>query len=317
MTWVAWRQQRASAVAAAVLLAVGGLVLLASGWQVTAAARDSGLAACVAAGGDCQVLIEAFASRHGAILESVSTLGALLPVVLGVLVGGPLLAREFEQGTYRLAWTQSVTRGRWLAARLAVAGGILVAVAAVAAGLLTWWWGRFDQLAISSRAALERGGLVPVATAVLAFAVATAAGALTRRVVAALATGLVAVLVVAISLNLAAQSWSAPRPRPLPITDPAGHPGPGAGLDDRVLASGDRDRAGRDGSAQALDRRCPGATGGHRAVGRCLAAGGIHRTDRYQPAGRAWQLALAQSALYLVVAALFLALACWRTLRPD
>jgi hypothetical protein len=313
MTWVAWRQQRPATVAAAVLLAVGGLVLLASGWQVAASARDSGLAACVAAGGDCQVLVEAFTNRYGAMLESVSTLGALLPVVLGVLVGAPLLAREFEQGTYRLAWTQGVTRGRWLTARLAMAGGVLVAVAAVAAALLTWWWGRFDHLQISNRAALERGGLVPVATAVLAFAIATAAGALTRRVVAALAAGLVAVLVVAIALNLTAQSWLAPRP--LPIAHPAGQPSPRAGLDDRVLASGYRDRAGRDLSAQALDGLCPGTAG--QAVDRCLAANGIQRIDRYQPASHAWQLALTQSALYLVVAALFLILACWRTLRPD
>jgi hypothetical protein len=313
MTWVAWRQQRPSTVAAAALLAAGGLVLLASGWQVTASTRDSGLAACVAAGGDCHLLVEAFTSRYGAMLESVSTLGALLPVVLGVLVGAPLLAREFEQGTYRLAWTQGVTRGRWLTARLAMAGGVLVAVAAVAAALLTWWWAHFDQLQISNRAALERGGLVPVATAVLAFAIATAAGALTRRVVAALAAGLVAVLVVAIALNLTAQSWLAPRP--LPIAHPAGQPSPRAGLDDRVLSSGYRDRAGRDLSARAVDRECPGTAGP--AVDRCLAANGIQRIDRYQPASRAWQLALTQSALYLVVAALFLALACWRTLRPD
>jgi len=317
MTWVAWRQQRPATVAAAVLLAVGGLVLLASGWQVTASARDSGLAACVAAGGDCHVLVEAFTTRYGALLESVSALGALLPVALGLLVGGPMLAREFEQGTHRLAWTQSVTRGRWLAARLAVAAGVLVAVAAVAAVLLTWWWGRFDQLQISNRAALERGGLVPVATAVLAFAIATAAGALTRRVVAALAAGLVAVLVVAIPLNLAAQSRLAPRPRPLTIAVPAGQPSPRAGLDDQIVRNGYRDRSGRGLSAPAVDRRCPGATGGHRAVDRCLAANGIQRTGRHQPAGRAWQLALAQSAVYLVVAALFLALACWRTLRPD
>jgi ABC-2 family transporter protein len=313
MTWVAWRQQRPSTVAAAVLLAIGGLVLGASGWQVTASARDSGLAACAAAGGDCQALVKAFTDRYGAMLESVSTLGALLPVVLGVLVGAPLLAREFEQGTHRLAWTQSITRGRWLTARLAMAGGVLAAVAAVAAALLTWWWGRFDQLGISNRAALERGGLVPVATALLAFCIATAAGALTRRVVAALAAGLVAVLVVAIPLNLAAQSWLAPRPHP--IVHPAGQPSPRAGLDDRVLPSGYRDRAGRDLSARAVDRLCPGTAGP--AVDRCLAANGIQRVDRYQPASRAWQLALTQSALYLVVAALFLALACWRTLRPD
>jgi hypothetical protein len=315
MTWVAWRQQRPSTVAAAVLLAVAGLVLLASGWQVTATARDSGLAACVAAGGDCRLLAEAFATRYRSLLEPVSLLGSLLPVVLGLLFGGPLLAREFEQGTHRLAWTQSVTRSRWLGVRLAVAAGVLAVVAAVAAVLLTWWWGRFDQLHISSRAALERGSLVPVATAVLAFAVAAAAGAFTRRVVPALAAGLVAVLVVTIALNLAAQTWLAPRP--LTITYPAGQPSPRAGLNDQVLSSGYRDRTGRGLSAQAVDRLCPGTAGGQQPVDRCLATNGIQRIDRYQPASRAWQRALTQSALYLTAAALFLALACWRTLRPD
>jgi hypothetical protein len=314
MTWVAWRQQRPSAVAALALLAVAGLILFASGRQMTAAAHDMGLADCVAATGGCQLLVEAFVDRYRSALEVVSLFGALLPVALGLLLGGPLMARELEQGTHRLAWTQSVTRSRWLAVRLAVAAGVLIAVSALAALLVTWWWGRFDQLGISSRAALERGSLVPVATALLAFSIATAAGALTRRVVPALATGLVAVLAVAIPLNLAAQHWLPPRP--LTIAYPAGQPSPRAGLDDQVLSSGYRDRGGRDLSARALDQLCPG-TAGQRGVDRCLAANGIQRVDRYQPASRAWLLGLAQSALYLAVAVLFLGLAWWRTLRPD
>jgi hypothetical protein len=187
-------------------------------------------------------------------------------------------------------------------------------VSAVAALLLSWWYGRFDQLGISSRAALERGGLVPVATALLAFSIATAAGAFTRRVVPALAAGLVAVLVVGVALNLTAQHRLPPRP--LTITYPAGTPSPRAGLDDQVLSSGYRDRIDRDLSARALDQLCPD-TAGRQAAHRCYAANGIQRVDRYQPASRSWQLAVAQSALYLVVAALFLVLAWWRTLRPD
>ena len=38
----------------------------------------------------------------------------------GVFWGAPLVARELESGTYRLAWNQSVTRGRWLATKLVV-----------------------------------------------------------------------------------------------------------------------------------------------------------------------------------------------------
>jgi hypothetical protein len=145
MTWVAWRQQRPSTVAAVAVLAVAGSVLLVTGWQMTSFAHDSGLAACVASGGDCRLLAEAFANRYRSLLEPVSLLGSLLPVVLGLLFGGPLLAREFEQGTHRLAWTQSVTRSRWLGVRLAVAAGVLAVVAALAALLLTWWWGRLTS----------------------------------------------------------------------------------------------------------------------------------------------------------------------------
>jgi hypothetical protein len=281
MTWVAWRQQRPATVAAAIVLAVAGLVLGASGWQLTTQARDSGLAACVAAGGDCQVLVEAFTSRYGPILEPVSLLGALLPVALGLLFGGPLLAREFEQGTHRLAWTQSVTRSRWLAARLATAGGVLVVVSAVAAGLLTWWWGRFDALGISSRAALERGSLVPVATAVLAFAIAVAAGGLIRRVVPALATGLVAVLVVVLPLNLAAQAWLPPRPAT--ITYP-GRPAQPPGRPERPGPLERLPRPGRPGPVPpSLE---PAVPWHRRAGGRPLPGRQPHPAPRPLPAGQ-------------------------------
>jgi len=31
-----------------------------------------------------------------------------------LFIGAPLLAREFEHGTFRLAWTQGISRRRWL-----------------------------------------------------------------------------------------------------------------------------------------------------------------------------------------------------------
>ena len=37
----------------------------------------------------------------------------LLMVVIGALVGAPLVAREVEQRTQLVSWTQSVTRRRW------------------------------------------------------------------------------------------------------------------------------------------------------------------------------------------------------------
>jgi hypothetical protein len=120
----------------------------------------------------------------------------LLMVVIGVLVGAPLVARELEQRTQLVAWTQSVTRRRWYATKTAVLAACL-ALAALLAGLAN------DRAQIP----LNRGGLTssrwiwfysidlaPAAEAVLAFALATAIGAYLRRTLPAIGAALVAFL---------------------------------------------------------------------------------------------------------------------------
>lgn len=39
-----------------------------------------------------------------------------LPLILGMFWGAPLLAKEYTEGTNALAWTQSVSRRKWLTA---------------------------------------------------------------------------------------------------------------------------------------------------------------------------------------------------------
>ncbi|MET9832908.1 hypothetical protein ABZ078_27240 [Streptomyces sp. NPDC006385] len=52
--------------------------------------------------------------------------------------GGALIGRELESGTARLAWTQSVSPTRWLAAKLAVPAALLTAGAGTIALLNLW-----------------------------------------------------------------------------------------------------------------------------------------------------------------------------------
>ncbi|MFE0255460.1 hypothetical protein [Streptomyces sp. NPDC059010] len=66
--------------------------------------------------------------------ETYSTGIALVTTALSYLVfpvaawaGGALIGRELESGTAQLAWTQSVTPARWLAAKLAVPAALLTA----------------------------------------------------------------------------------------------------------------------------------------------------------------------------------------------
>ncbi|MFD7548647.1 ABC transporter permease [Streptomyces sp. NPDC059816] len=57
-------------------------------------------------------------------------------VLAAVVAAGPLVARELESGTFRLAWTQSQTPARWLTVRLAVFGAVAAVVGVVIVGLL-------------------------------------------------------------------------------------------------------------------------------------------------------------------------------------
>jgi hypothetical protein len=53
--------------------------------------------------------------------------------------GAPLIAREFETGGFRLAWTQGVTRTRWLAVKLGLTGLASMSVAGLLSLMVTWW----------------------------------------------------------------------------------------------------------------------------------------------------------------------------------
>src|SRR4051794_38208070 len=107
MTWVVWRQHRTQLIAGlAVLVAMGAFVA----WtrhSMTSYADSSGLSACLASDGDCSDLAQAFNDKFRTTLNYVGYFN-FLPLLVGLFWGAPLLAREFETGTYRLAWTQSV-----------------------------------------------------------------------------------------------------------------------------------------------------------------------------------------------------------------
>ena len=73
------------------------------------------LASCLppATRSGCDIIVRHFQSEYGSRVDVARYL-VFLPALIGVFVGAPLLARELEHGTYRFAWTQGVTRRRWL-----------------------------------------------------------------------------------------------------------------------------------------------------------------------------------------------------------
>ncbi|MFF2847171.1 ABC transporter permease [Streptomyces sp. NPDC058001] len=126
-----------------------------------------------------------------------------VPPLLAALVAGPVIARELEGGLHRLAWTQSVTPTRWLASRLAV---FATAAMALSTALVVIYRVTWRPMAADSgtywydTGTYESSGPVLVALSLLGVAVGALIGALTRRTITALATGVVATVAVQLVL---------------------------------------------------------------------------------------------------------------------
>ena len=133
-------------------------------------------------------------SNSDRFLQSISLLLLIAPALAGMFWGAPLVAREYENDTYRLVWTQSSSRLRWLAAKL----GIGALVSAVTVGLLslmtTWWFSPIDAFSNNSLtpSTFDRRDLVPVAYALFAFVFGAMAGLIIRRTLPAMAVTLFA-----------------------------------------------------------------------------------------------------------------------------
>lgn len=192
MIWFTWRQLRSQTVILAAALAALGVLLL------VAARITTDLYATVAAcHSDCDSVVSAFLARFhssAAYPTYLAGLGAVyvLPALLGIFWGAPLIARELETGTHRLAWNQSVTRTRWLAVKL-VAGCV---IAATGASLLSFAMTvSFQQVITASRDGMipllyGGRGIVPVAYAIFAFVLGVTVGMLMGRVLPAMAATL-------------------------------------------------------------------------------------------------------------------------------
>ncbi len=258
MIRLAWRQHRLQAGSGALLLALLATLLLWTGHQMTAYLNSSGLARCLASHSDCGSISQLFESRYGGLLGNSAYLN-FLPMLVGIFWGAPLVARELEQGTHRLAWTQSVTRRRWLLTKLAF---LLVAAAAAAtifSMLFTWWFHPFARVGFGGGYArmdvnvFDFQGVVPIGYTVYALALGTAAGVLLRRTLPAMAVTLAGYL----PLRLWVQTLRAHFAPPLQISYRAFGTSPRTGRGDWVLHSQVVNQLGRSISDQAVFASCP------------------------------------------------------------
>ena len=136
----------------------------------------------------------------------------LTPAIIGLFWGAPLITRELETGTFRLAWNQSVTRTRWMAVKLGLIGLAAMAATGLFSLMITWWADPIDRVTTSGWRAgydvvhrlaplvFDARGITPIGYAAFAFALGITAGVLIRRTLPAMAATLAAFAAVQIAL---------------------------------------------------------------------------------------------------------------------
>ena len=325
MTWLVWRQYRAQAAIAAALLAALAAVIVLDGFAI-ASRWHSALVACAGNSGCLQQQPDLV----NGVVSDLPYVALVVPVVLGMLWGAPLVASELEARTSDFAWTQSVSRTRWLAVK---AGWLLLAAAAcggAVSALSTWWSGPINAASATAftPGQFDTQGIVPVGYAVFAMALGTAVGTAARRALPAIAVvlgGFIALrLVVA---NLLRPHYLAAITTYFKVTSTFTPPGQAW-----VLAQGGVSRTGQVVGAgwgdlvPALPAACarllpgtPTAKNGASmgAVFSCMQAHGWRGFVTYQPASRYWPFQGIETGIYVLLAAALLAVTFAIVRRRD
>jgi len=331
MTWLVWRQHRNQAYVAAAVLAAFAVLLLVTGRQM-ASQYQSALTSC-AAGHTCGNLAGSL-TLSTPVMSLLVTLTVVVPCLLGVFWGGPLVAREFETGTTQFAWMQSITRGRWLTAK---AGWALLA-AAVWAGavsaLVTWWSGPLNALNNQNfqPGQFDIQGIVPIGYALFAVALGIAVGTLLRRTLPALAItiGVFTFLRLVIGQDLRAH-YLAPLTMTFNFLHPPALPkgsywlvsgglvGPGGQVVSNPAHGGPSISFG---GVPVSIANVPAACRtllfqGPHEFGSCLAARGYYGLITYQPADRYWTFQGIETGIFVALAAALIAVTAVVILRRD
>ncbi|MFD4941761.1 ABC transporter permease subunit [Streptomyces sp. NPDC058239] len=258
----------------------------------------------------CGDTVNDFLDRRLWMREALDWSGLLmmvLPAFIGIFVAGPVIGREMESGTYKLALSQSVAPARWLAAKLAVPAVVTLASVSVLSAACAWARPRADRahqgLEWHERTVYGSMGTLPVGYALCMLALGALAGLVLRRTVTAM-------VVTVIGYGALVATFNSVRDRLWPTLTDTFKQGSGYRFPDGAVdvGTGWLTHSGRRLPHSACLEWDPGFK-------QCLADKDITlRYVDYHPASHFWPLQLVETGILLALAALAVALA-FRVLR--
>lgn len=331
MIWLTWRQHRRQALFTAIALAALAAVLVPIGLAMHHSFTNSGLADCLAKlgttqlipnnTGACDNLSQQFHNQYGG-LTNVGILFVLLPLLVGLFFGAPLIVREVEHGTHRLVWTQGVSRLRWALAKIGLVGTATIVLAVVYALGVGWWMAPLDTAGSGRLAssAFDVQGVAPIGYTLFAVALGVFAGTIWRRMLPAMAATLAGFVVVRVAIDILARPhYLTPQTLAFNVQSQL-TTNPNAG--DWVYAQGVRDAAGKlvlPGDYISCPPPGTRTPNGVDALTQCLNQSGLGpgatNWQQYQPADRFWVFQGIETGIFVVLAALLLYLAVRRIRR--
>jgi ABC-type transport system involved in multi-copper enzyme maturation permease subunit len=329
----AWTRFRTQAAVGAGLLAIAGALLLVTGIQLNHA-YYAAVAVCTRQGNCAHMFTYTFPSQGYLDASSeLNALGLAVPGLIGMFWGAPLAAREFETGTYRLVWTQGITRVRWLAAKLAIAGAAAIAASELFTLMVAWWSSpihKADPRYTAFMSGSFHTGVAPAGYAAFAFALGATAGLLIRHTVPAMAVTLAIFAAVILAFPVLVRPHLIPPVQAtstLSLASIVNMPGvgvlnghlslePGAAVAPPgawVISSSPLTTP--DGHASSSEPAGPcGASPSQAAAHACndyIESLHLRQTATYQPASRYWAFQWIETAIYLALALALAGFSFW------
>jgi hypothetical protein len=231
--------------------------------------------------------------------------GTVFPALVAMFVGAPLIAREMENGTQLLVWTQGITRRRWFLSRCglvaASAGLCAVALATVAQGWFSMQHLVAAQFTLTQWDGFEIGAPVVIAYTLFALALGVATSAAIRRTVPAMAVTLVAFIGTRVAIALLARpNYVAPLIQRGSVAGETWSFGPGGATATNAWQLG-APILSNPGGKQILGGFCIGSGPG------CFTH--VTVVQQYQPGDRFWLFQGIEAAIFIVLALALFAVA--------